>query len=192
MTSSAAPRWQQIADSLARPVVAKAYIKETKEVQAGIAAVASSFSGWVRWGDRGNLTSVAGSKYAYAPCTGVYILAVFVDDEPREDEPADPLDERVRYIGMTHVSLKTRWKQCDAAFYDRLNHKKCGRHPAGWRLVQDDGLRSTDRLFVAALTIGAPGFRGKEVRDYHKLIERACILENRLLYTDPRHLLNRD
>lgn len=121
------------------------------------------FSKWYPWNkrDEKNIPNIKKP--------GVYILAIF-DNEPK-DEPANPKEEHIIYIGETCRTLHTRLNQFDkAAFYSGKNHSgglSCCKKLKGKK----------KKLYVAVFTINDKVPSDKIKKFQIRYVERKIILE---------------
>ncbi len=118
-----------------------------------------NFSSWRQWKDRGSLPGIK--------CPGVYILAQF-DVMPLGI--AEPLDERVVYIGETcNSSLIGRWRGFDkSACTGKFGH-------SGGRTYYKKFQGDTTKLFVAAFSADSLG--ENERSPFIRYFERKLIWE---------------
>lgn len=120
------------------------------------------FSNWVRFSDFKNLASVK--------LPGVYVLAHFYDEVPRE---IDVCKNNTIYVGeTTKQTIYKRLSQFSHSAFSRKNG-----HSGGWTYSQKFLNNSAqelipENLYVAILPINKPE---KESKAYIKLIERLVI-----------------
>ena len=186
---------------LAADIVERTHSTELKDYREKALSLCTDFSCWQPLHARLELKSTEFDR-DYGPNPGVYLIGWFGS----AGEPAgraDPLHERVVYVGITGRSLSQRLREFERGFEEFRATERRGFHPGGYRLAEaslsweEDRVESWKQLHIAVLTTWLPDPPDPLLgRGYHHFVERLVILQKRLRRqagpeTRP-HLLNKD